>query len=109
MKRKAKKKAASAKAWGARLDQAKDAQTKKIQIRSHNLDARKVGGAIGANLSSKRIVEKDEDKKDEKKGRRGPYAANRAGFEGKKQGFINGDGGSGRGGGGGGGGGKGKQ
>ena len=97
MKRKAKKKAASAKAWGARLDQAKDAATKRQQIRSHNLDARKVGGAVGANLSSKKIVEKDEDGKDGEKTKRrrmGPHSGqgNRAGFEGKKQGgFINAD------------------
>jgi hypothetical protein len=98
LKRKAKKKAASAKAWGARLDQVKDAQNKKLQIRSHNLDARKQGGAVGANLSSKRIVERDEDgkeKNDGDKGKRrrmGPHSGqgNRAGFEGKKQGFING-------------------
>ncbi|KAL3796234.1 hypothetical protein ACHAWO_010514 [Cyclotella atomus] len=98
LKRKAKKKAASAKAWGARLDQAKDALAKKQQIRSHNLEARKAGGAVGANLSSKKIVEKDEDgNKDGEKAKRrrmGPHSGhgNRAGFEGKKQGgFINGD------------------
>jgi hypothetical protein len=97
LKRKAKKKAASAKAWGARLDQTKDAQTKKQQIRSHNLEARKVGGSVGANLSSKKIVEKDEEGKDGEKVKRrrlGPHSGqgNRAGFEGKKQGgFINGD------------------
>merc|ERR1712176_1615526 len=90
MKRKAKKKAASVKAWGARLDQAKDAAAKKQQIRSHNLDARKQGGAIGANLNSKRIVEKEDGKKKEKRRRAGPYSGNnRAGFEGKKQGFLN--------------------
>ncbi|KAL7478700.1 hypothetical protein ACHAW6_004456 [Cyclotella cf. meneghiniana] len=99
LKRKAKKKAASAKAWGARLDQAKEAQNKKQQIRSHNLESRKLGGAVGANLSSKRIVEKDEDGKEKegekgKRRRMGPHSGqgvNRAGFEGKKQGFINGD------------------
>lgn len=90
MKRNAKKKAASVKAWGARLDQAKDAAAKKQQIRSHNLDARKQGGAIGANLNSKRIVEKEDGKKKEKRRRAGPYSGNnRAGFEGKKQGFLN--------------------
>jgi hypothetical protein len=98
LKRKAKKKAASAKAGGARLDQAKDALAKKQQLRSHNLEARKAGGAVGANLSSKKIVEKDEDgNKDGEKAKRrrmGPHSGhgNRAGFEGKKQGgFINGD------------------
>lgn len=98
LKRKAKKKAASAKAWGARLDQAKETANKKQQIRSHNLESRKVGGAVGANLSSKKIVERDEEGKDGEKVKRrrlGPHSGqggNRAGFEGKKQGgFINGD------------------
>ena len=95
LKRKAKKKAASAKAWNVRLDQAKDAATKKQSIRTHNLDSRKLGGAVGANLSSKRIVEQDNGDgeegggKKEKRRRLGPHS-NRAGFEGKKSGFING-------------------
>jgi len=97
MKRKAKKKAASAKAWNVRVDQVKDAATKKAQIRSHNLDQRKLGGAKGANLSSKRIEAEDgADGKKERRRRMGPHAGqgmNRAGFEGKKSGFINGEGG----------------
>jgi len=97
MKRKAKKRVASAKAWGGRLDQVRDAAVKKQQIRSHNLDARKQGGAIGANLSSKRIVEKDDDEKKEKRRRAGPHSGqNRAGFEGRKQGFLNDAGDSGK-------------
>eukprot|EP00581_Thalassiosira_minuscula_P028954 CAMPEP_0183757484 /NCGR_PEP_ID=MMETSP0739-20130205/5784_1 /TAXON_ID=385413 /ORGANISM="Thalassiosira miniscula, Strain CCMP1093" /LENGTH=463 /DNA_ID=CAMNT_0025994945 /DNA_START=112 /DNA_END=1503 /DNA_ORIENTATION=- len=103
LKRKAKKKAASAKAWNVRLDQAKDAADKRQQIRSHNLESRKLGGAVGANLSSKRIVEQegkddeggDGEKKKEKRRRLGPHSSagmNRAGFEGKKSGFINGEG-----------------
>jgi DNA excision repair protein ERCC-4 len=98
LKRKAKKKAASAKAWNVRMDQVKDASTKKQQIRMHNIDARKVGGATGANLSSKRIVEQNSDgnggvgdgpnsKKKEKRRRLGPHSGqgqNRAGFEGRK-------------------------
>ena len=88
------------------MDQAKDATTKKQQIRMHNIDARKMGGATGANLSSKRIVEQNSDgngggdgdgsKKKEKRRRLGPHSGqgqNRAGFEGRKSGFINGDGG----------------
>lgn len=94
MKRKAKKKAASAKAWGARLDQEKDAASKKQQIRSHNLDSRKQGGAKGANLSSKRIVEHDDKEQKKERRRMGPHSGkNRAGFEGKKQGFLNSTGG----------------
>lgn len=49
---------------------------------------------MGANLSSKRIVERDngeeEGGKKEKRRRLGPHS-NRAGFEGKKSGFINGN------------------
>ena len=53
-----------------------------------------MGGAVGANLSSKRIVERDNGEeegggKKEKRRRLGPHS-NRAGFEGKKTGFING-------------------
>lgn len=98
LKQKAKKKAASAKTWGDRLDQAKEKADKKQQIRSHNLDARRQGGTVGANLSSKRIKGKDDDEEGGEKGgkrrRLGPHSnqgRNRAGFEGKKQGFINGD------------------
>ena len=113
LKRKAKKKAASAKAWNVRLDQAKDAASKKQEIRAHNLDQRKLGGAVAANLSSKRIVEQDDGGaggdgtdgggKKEKRRRLGPHSnqgRNRAGFEGKKNGFINGDNASSSGGGG---------
>ena len=62
------------------------------KLRRHNLDQRKKGGAAGANLSRKRIVEAPgatgEDGK--KRRRMGPHAEkSRAGFEGKKQGFIN--------------------
>jgi hypothetical protein len=97
MKKRAKKKAASAKTWGDRVEQVKEQKDKRQQIRSHNLDARRQGGAVGANLSSKRIkgADDEEDAKDKGKRRRlGPHSdqgRNRAGFEGKKQGFINGD------------------
>ena len=98
LKRKAKKKAASAKAWNVRVEQVQDSKSKKQQIRTHNLDSRKLGGAVGANLSSKRIVEQDDKEeggKEEERRRLGPHS-NRAGFEGKKSGFINGsDGGGG--------------
>lgn len=97
LKRKAKSKVASSKAWNVRLDQAKEAATKRQAIRSHNLDQRKIGGSAGANLSSKRIKEDQngggeggEGGTKEKRRRAGPHA-NREGFEGKKSGgFING-------------------
>lgn len=82
MKRKAKKKAKSAKAWEARTEQLKDAKDQKQKIRSHNLEKRKLGG-------------KDTEGKKEKRPRLGPYAGagaggkSRAGFEGKRQAFIN--------------------
>mmetsp|Transcript_58490 Transcript_58490/g.87090 ORF Transcript_58490/g.87090 Transcript_58490/m.87090 type:complete len:445 (-) Transcript_58490:212-1546(-) len=93
MKRKAKKKVKSAEAWKARTDQLRDKIDERQKIRTHNINQRKQGGMAGANLSKKRIVE-DEDKKTEdgkKKRRLGPHAEkSRAGFEGKKQDFING-------------------
>ena len=60
-----------------------------------------MGGAAGANLSSKRIKDQDEEAggsgdTKEKRRRLGPHSnqgRNRAGFEGKKSGFINGEGG----------------
>ena len=110
LKRKAKKKSASAKAWNSRVEKVKDAIVEKQRIRSHNLDKRKLGGTTAANLSSKRIVEGEgaggegaggdggKDGKAEKRRRMGPHSnqgGNRAGFEGKKSGFINGKGGGG--------------
>ena len=96
MKRKAKKKAKSAKAWEARTEELKDAKDQKQKIRSHNLEKRKLGGTVAANLSKKRIVteeDKDNEGKKEKRPRLGPYAGaggkSRAGFEGKRQAFIN--------------------
>ena len=97
MKKRAKKKAASAKTWGDRVEQVSEQKNKRQQIRSHNLDARRQGGAVGANLSSKRIKGADDEEDGGAKGKRrrqGPHSdqgRNRAGFEGKKQGFINGD------------------
>ena len=110
LKRRAKKKSASAKAWNSRVEKVRDAAAERQRIRGHNLDQRKLGGATAANLSSKRIVERDagegdgagggggKDGKGEKRRRMGPHSnqgGNRAGFEGKKSGFINGGGGGG--------------
>jgi hypothetical protein len=100
IKRKAKKKVASAKAWNSRIEKVQGAVSERQRIRSHNIDQRKLGGVTAANLSSKRIVtDKDsattnteggdgKDVKGEKRRRLGPHS-NRAGFEGKKNGFIN--------------------
>lgn len=84
LKRKASKKLKSAKAWKTRMDATQQKMDERQKIRNHNLSRRKMGGSEGANLSSKRIeTEKENDKS--KGGRR----LSRAGFEGKKQDFLN--------------------
>jgi Surfeit locus protein 6/60S ribosome biogenesis protein Rrp14 len=80
LKRKAASKAKSQKSWQSRLDQQQDQAKNRQNIREHNLKQRRKGGADGANLSKKRMV----DKSAEKSGR-----LSRAGFEGKKQEFLN--------------------
>lgn len=81
IKQKAAKKTKSQKAWKSRTDQTQEKQDSRQKIRSHNLDKRMLGGATGASLSKKKIVEE----KDEKASRR----LSRAGFEGKKTEFLN--------------------
>jgi len=86
LKKRAAKKAKSAKAWKSRMEQQSQAASDRQAIRQHNLSARKQGGAVGANLSRKRIVTANspgEGKEDQ--GRR----LSRAGFEGRKQDFLN--------------------
>jgi DNA excision repair protein ERCC-4 len=78
IKRKAAKKSKSQKAWKSRMEQQQEAAKNRQQIRNHNIQARKQGGAIGANLSKKRIVEQDNASRQ-----------SRAGFEGRKQDFLN--------------------
>lgn len=81
LKRKEAKKKKSEKAWKSRMETAHKAVKERQKIRTHNLNARKKGGVIGANLSKKRIVtEEDVGKKLERQ---------RAGFEGRKKGFLN--------------------
>ena len=82
LKRKVAKKQKSAKAWKSRMEQTKEKMDERQKIRKHNLDKRKEGGSTGANLSSKRIAKEGDE---EKGGRR----LSRAGFEGKKQDFLN--------------------
>jgi hypothetical protein len=83
LKRQVAKKTKSAKAWKSRTEQTQQKMGERQKIRNHNLQKRKQGGAAGANLSSKRIAPDDKDK--DKGGRKGP----RAGFEGRKQEFLN--------------------
>jgi len=102
LKRQSKKKEKSAKAWKSRMDQQQAGMDERQKIRTHNLGKRKLGGAAAANLSSKRIAEEKDvgtplaggataaagDKK--KRRRSNPHADKaRAGFEGKKQDFLN--------------------
>jgi hypothetical protein len=82
LKRQVAKKAKSQKAWKARTGQQADAQKERQKIRTHNLGARKEGGTTAANLSSKKIAVPAEK---EDGGRR----LSRAGFEGRKQEFLN--------------------
>jgi hypothetical protein len=96
MKKKLKQKEKSAKAWASRLEHVEDKKKERQQIRTHNLEKRKLGGATGANLSSKKMKNEDGDSEDEnggkpkKKGRAGPHSQiGRAGFEGKKSEFLN--------------------
>jgi DNA excision repair protein ERCC-4 len=81
LKRQVAKKAKSAKAWKSRMDQTQQKIDERQKIRQHNLTKRKQGGATGANLSKKRIIPDD----DKTPGKRG----GRAGFEGRKQEFLN--------------------
>jgi len=101
IKRKFKKKEKSQKAWKSRMEQTRESIDERQKIRGHNLDQRRIGGAAGANLSKKRINDEDGKGADDSKGgttepggkkraRLGPHAGKgRAGFEGKKQDFIN--------------------
>ena len=89
LKRKAKQKASSAKSWEARTRQTEESVAERQKIRSHNLEKRKIGGTVAANLSKNKVVEEEPEKSSAKRRRMGPHA-NRAGFEGKKQDYING-------------------
>lgn len=86
LKRKIAKKKKSRKAWQSRMEQTKEKTDDRQRIRKHNLDKRKLGGTAGANLSKKQIVEEDDTADADTKGRR---RLSRAGFEGKKQEFLN--------------------
>ena len=83
IKRKEAKKTKSQKAWKTRMQQQSETAKNRQQIRQHNLQTRQLGGAAGANLSKKRIADPETNSSD--KTRKG----GRAGFEGRKQGFLN--------------------
>ena len=90
LKRKAAKKLKSQKAWKSRMEATQSKMDERQKIRNHNLSRRKLGGSAGANLSSKRIETAvsggaSDDKNEKGSSRR----LGRAGFEGKKQGFLN--------------------
>jgi len=84
LKRKSLKKIKSAEAWKTRMETTQHKMNEKQKIRNHNLSRRKLGGSAGANLSKKRI----ESKKEGNDNNRGSQSG-RAGFEGKKQAFLN--------------------
>lgn len=69
MKANEKKKAKSTKEWNVRLEQQNRAKQEKQKIRLNNIQKRKLGGSVGANLSKKRIVDDSEttDTKTKKK------------------------------------------
>ena len=78
------------------MEQTKEKMDERMSIRNHNLKQRAIGGIAGANLSKRRIKDDEEDNAvgatgadKKKRPRLGPYAGGRAGFEGKKQDFIN--------------------
>jgi Surfeit locus protein 6/60S ribosome biogenesis protein Rrp14 len=81
----------SSKAWQSRMEQTQSAAQQRQQIRQHNLQARKQGGSVGANLSSQKIKDTAPSTAAgsgggaEPKGRR----LSRAGFEGRKPDFLN--------------------
>lgn len=79
LKKKVAKKTKSQKAWKTRMEQTSQKKDERQKIRQHNLSARKKGGATGANLSRKKISEQPDEGK----------RMSRAGFEGRKQDFLN--------------------
>eukprot|EP00751_Fragilariopsis_kerguelensis_P000319 CAMPEP_0170816564 /NCGR_PEP_ID=MMETSP0733-20121128/39360_1 /TAXON_ID=186038 /ORGANISM="Fragilariopsis kerguelensis, Strain L26-C5" /LENGTH=414 /DNA_ID=CAMNT_0011175799 /DNA_START=91 /DNA_END=1331 /DNA_ORIENTATION=+ len=64
LKRKAVKKQKSAKAWKTRMESTQQKMDERQNIRNHNLNKRKEGGSVAANLSSKRIEVEGDNKND---------------------------------------------
>ena len=89
LKRQEAKKSKSAKAWKSRMDQTKAKMDERQKIRNHNLGKRKLGGSEGANLSRKRIDTGDDNDDGKSKGKKGGRRLSRAGFEGRRQEFLN--------------------
>jgi Surfeit locus protein 6 len=99
LKQKLVKKERSAKAWKSRIESTKQKLDERQRIRGHNLSQRKLGGSLGSNLSSKKIVtandekspsgKRDDGESNSKSSSRRPPPSRRAGFEGKKNDYIN--------------------
>lgn len=98
IKRKATKKQKSAKAWKTRLETTQQKMDERQKIRALNVNKRKLGGAGGANLSKNRIESEsgsgssDPNNVIDKKTvsmKGGGRRLSRAGFEGRKQDFLN--------------------
>ncbi|GKY98454.1 hypothetical protein MPSEU_000802800 [Mayamaea pseudoterrestris] len=89
LKRKVAKKKQSTKAWKTRAEGTKEAAQERQSIRSHNLNMRKVGGKAGANLSKKEIKTPGTTTPGKSEDEAGGRRQSRAGFEGRKQAFLN--------------------
>jgi hypothetical protein len=94
LQRKAAKKAKSQKAWKSRMEQQMSAQEEKQRIRKQNIEARKIqkntwgsSAALGTNTAQGTASGTATGSSGRNGGGR---ALSRAGFEGRKQGFLNG-------------------
>lgn len=83
LKRQVAKKTKSAKTWKSRMETTQQKMDERQKIRNHNLTKRKQGGSEGANLSKKRIGTEEDKAGSTTRGH------HRAGFEGRKQEFLN--------------------
>jgi hypothetical protein len=70
------------------MDQTQMKMDERQKIRNHNLQKRKLGGSVGANLSKKRIVDEGGEGKNKSKDGTNRRLS-RPGFEGRKQDFLN--------------------
>ena len=88
------KKKKSTKQWNSRVEQIATATTERQQIRTHNLTTRQMGGSVGANLSKKEMktttgTNKKNDVSNSSTNTKAKPQQQRAGFEGRKNHFLN--------------------
>mmetsp|Transcript_21785 Transcript_21785/g.60559 ORF Transcript_21785/g.60559 Transcript_21785/m.60559 type:complete len:404 (-) Transcript_21785:44-1255(-) len=84
IKKKEAKRQKSQKTWQSRTEQSKASADERLQIRTHNLNARKQRGKVGANLSRKEIRKPEDNQKEGSRKGRGKNKKG-AGFSGKKE------------------------